>query len=525
MKKYRSFPARIVEYALLVQVWLWVVTPPLRAQDSAFQSIEETEDEEDAAPAEDAQPLVADAANEAEDGASAEGAAQAEADAAGDAAIKVAKANGWNIAFGIVEAQLTNGLLHGGVRLAVRGYADSTLESIYANLTNPWELDQSRYRTNMLGHPYQGVFYFQAARSNNWHFYASLANAVLGSAVWEIFCEPARGSINDIITTPLAGTVYGEALHRLYYSAESLSGVMPAILRFFISPFDFLNRYIPGGNPPAKPTGELWQLDASAGLFFGVQSRVNPSNEGVGNAIAPGASLALNAVYGNPFTTYVPWSDPFRSFELIIAVDGSYPVYQVGILAHGMLYSMPYATESTEGVAGLSLHYDTLWGANVSFGGTSLDFTLTNRRPLGFGNLDFKLHAGALLFGSANTFDAKQDLSGWDDEEIQVYGSGANLKFSIGINDTPAGDFGFSSAFFFMPLYYDKAGYADWGDMVFFWNPSLNWIFRLTRRVTLSASFSDALCVEFLNKRQDIIENTAVIRIAAGYRFRSEEKR
>ena len=373
----------------------------------------------------------------------------------------------------------------------------------------------------MLGHPYQGVFYYQAARSNNWHFYASAANALLGSLVWEIFCEPARGSINDVITTPLSGVVFGEVLHRLYYSAENL----PGVLRFFISPFDFLNRYIPGGNPPAKPKGELWHLDASAGLFFGVQSRINPTGEGFGHAFAPGASVSLTAVYGNPFTTYVPWSDPFRAFELIINIDGSYPVYQVGIFANGMLYSMPYATKKTEGVTGLSLHFDTLWGGNVSFGGTLLDFTLTNRRPFSVGNVDFKLHAGALLFGSANTFDAKADLSGWSSEEVQVYGSGANLKFSIGINDTPAGDFAFASSFFFMPLYYDKAGYADWGDMVFFWNPSLNWAFRLTRRVTLSVSLSDAFCVELFNEKQDIIENTAVIRIAAGYRFRAGEER
>ena len=473
-----------------------VFAPPSYAQSPAPQSIEEMEDDDNAAVAESAQP-----------------------DAAGP--------NGWNGLFGIVEAQLANGLLHAGIRISGMEFADSTVASVKRNIAGPWvSLDQSLFRTNMLGHPYQGVFYFQAARSNNWGFYASIPNAVLGSIFWELFCERSVSSLNDSITTPLAGAVFGEVLHRLYYSAESLHGVMPGILRFILSPFDFLNRYIPGGNPPAKPSGALWQLDASAGLFFGAQSRVKPTGEGFGHEIAPGASVALSAVYGNPFATYVPWSDPFRQFELSIAIDGSYPVYQVGIFAHGMLYSMPYATKKTEGAAGLSLHYDVLWGANVSFGGTSLDFTLTNRRPLSFASIDFKLHAGTLLFGSANTFEAEPDLSGWRDSEIQVYGSGANLKLSAGINGTPAGDFSFSSAFFFMPLYYDREeGYADWGEMVFFWNPSLNWTFRLTKRVTLSVALSDALCIELFNKKQDIIENTAVIRIAAGYRFRAEEKR
>ena len=61
--------------------------------------------------------------------------------------------------------------------------------------------------------------------------------------------------------------------------------------------------------------------------------------------------------------------------------------------------------------------------------------------------------------------------------------------------------------------------------MVFFWHPSLNWLFRLTRHATLSLSISDAFCAELFNKKQDIIENTAIVRIAAGYRGRAGEKR
>lgn len=493
MKSLLKIPAKIVLHSLFVRLWILSMGPPAHAQvppQQPAQFIEETEDD---------------------------GAAAAGAESRGEDGPQDAGPNGWNALFGILEAQATNGILHAGIRIAGTEFAGVTLSSIRRNLTGNWSiLDQSLYRTNMLGHPYQGVFYFQGARANNWGFYASAANAVLGSLVWEIFCERARPSLNDLIVTPLAGAVWGESLHRLYYSAESL----PAALRFIISPFDFINRYLPGGNPPARPNGKLWQLDASAGLFFGAQSRVNPSGSGFGNALAPGGYAGLNAVYGDPFETYVPWSDPFRAFELQIAADASYPVYQVSVFAGGMLYALDYKTAKTKGLAGLSFHFDTLWGSNVSFGGILLDFALTNRRALRLGNIDFKLHAGALLFGSANAFDAKPDLSGWSDGEIQVYGSGANLKLSIGINDTPAGDFAFSSALYFMPLYYDKDGYAEWGEMVFFWNPALSWIFAVTEHFTLSLSISDAFCVELFNEKQDIIEFTSVIRIAAGYRMK-----
>ena len=144
----------------MLRAWLLAAAPLSYAQGIQPQSIEEIEGDEESAAA----PAT-------------------KADALEDAA----GPNGWNGLFGIAEAQATNGILRAAIRIAGTELSGVTFASIKRNITQPWAmLDQSLCRTNMLGHPYQGVFYFHAARSSNWPFYASTMNAVLGSIVWDL---------------------------------------------------------------------------------------------------------------------------------------------------------------------------------------------------------------------------------------------------------------------------------------------------------------------------------------------------
>ncbi|MDE5899488.1 MAG: DUF3943 domain-containing protein, partial [Treponemataceae bacterium] len=59
-------------------------------------------------------------------------------------------------------------------------YADISAETIRANFQSAWVWDQDTFRVNQLGHPYQGSFYFAAARSNGIPFEAALLYNVLG---------------------------------------------------------------------------------------------------------------------------------------------------------------------------------------------------------------------------------------------------------------------------------------------------------------------------------------------------------
>lgn len=423
---------------------------------------------------------------------------------------------GRNIALGLVESQFTNALLHVVNRAAGNDFASVTAGSIRNNFTRPWQWDQSLFRTNQLGHPYQGVFYHQAGRANNWTFYESAGNAALGSAVWEVFCERSRASLNDLIITTTGGAVMGEALHRLYYAAENL----PGAVRFFLSPFDFFNPVLPG-NRTNRPRGELYTLDAVFALSAGMSGRSGPESSRVGGNFSFGGSAVLRLVYGNPFTAYVPLSDPFRHFEMTVMADIGWPVYQLSVFTGGSLYAYPFAAgNNTEGTLGLSLRYDVVLGDTVSFSGTSLDFAFHSRTATRAGNLDWKLHAGWLVLGAANTYYPLPDFSGWDKKEFQLYGTGANLKLSAGITGTAAGDFRLDAALYFMPLI--EAGYSGWGDTLFFFQGGFGYDFPLTEHVILSFSTTHSFSLERFRARRDISEYASVFRLGAGYRFQAE---
>jgi hypothetical protein len=82
--------------------------------------------------------------------------------------------------------------------------------------TQPPVWDDDWWFHNYVGHPYGGSIYYNAVRSQG----ASPGQSLLFSAVlstqWEYFFEAfaERPSIQDLIVTPVAGSVLGELTHR-----------------------------------------------------------------------------------------------------------------------------------------------------------------------------------------------------------------------------------------------------------------------------------------------------------------------
>ena len=75
--------------------------------------------------------------------------------------------------------------------------------------------DNNSFPINFLAHPLSGGAYFHAARSNNLSLGASMAYAFGTSFVWEYVLEfREKVSINDLITTPVAGIAIGEFFSR-----------------------------------------------------------------------------------------------------------------------------------------------------------------------------------------------------------------------------------------------------------------------------------------------------------------------
>jgi hypothetical protein len=86
--------------------------------------------------------------------------------------------------------------------------------------------DGDRFNTNAVSHPHAGLAYYQIARGNGYGFLASFFWSVTSSVIWELFVEvPERPSINDMIMTPAAGAMIGEATFQLgrYLASSALN--------------------------------------------------------------------------------------------------------------------------------------------------------------------------------------------------------------------------------------------------------------------------------------------------------------
>ena len=87
--------------------------------------------------------------------------------------------------------------------------------------------DGDHFNTNALGHPMGGTAYYQIARGNGLGPGASFISSLLASTFWEYFVEiPEHPSLNDMILTPTAGAVIGEATYRLgrYFATSGPGG-------------------------------------------------------------------------------------------------------------------------------------------------------------------------------------------------------------------------------------------------------------------------------------------------------------
>lgn len=81
--------------------------------------------------------------------------------------------------------------------------------------TKPPVIDHDLFITNYLGHPYQGGFYYNSIRSQGASVLESSLFCFGQSLLWEYGWEAGfeQPSIQDLITTPLGGILYGELTH------------------------------------------------------------------------------------------------------------------------------------------------------------------------------------------------------------------------------------------------------------------------------------------------------------------------
>lgn len=112
------------------------------------------------------------------------------------------------------------------------------------NFREGWEWDHNHWAINFYGHPYQGSMYYATARGGGYGFYTSMLYAALGSSTWEMFCESEYPAPNDLISTTIAGSVFGEVLYRLSRAAYNKPGApwYRQLTAFALEPAGYLQR-------------------------------------------------------------------------------------------------------------------------------------------------------------------------------------------------------------------------------------------------------------------------------------------
>ncbi len=121
---------------------------------------------------------------------------------------------------------------------------------------NP-ELDRDNWVFNYLLHPYAGAAYFMAARTCGFNFWRSmLSSAFVSTVLWEFGIEAfmERPSYQDIVITPVVGSVIGELFYKLKREIVANdyrlwgSPIIGGIVAFLIDPVnEFLDLF--RGNP------------------------------------------------------------------------------------------------------------------------------------------------------------------------------------------------------------------------------------------------------------------------------------
>jgi hypothetical protein len=264
-----------------------------------------------------------------------------------------------------------------------RDYAVS-FSSVRKNLSSGWGTDNDPFRTNQLGHPYQGSMYHGFARSAGLSYWESLGYTFAGSAAWEIAGENTRPSTNDQISSGVGGTFLGEALFRMSSLVLEKSVGVPRFWRetaaAVISPATGFNRLafgerfdkvFPSHNPDYYSRVGLGAI----GTTKNIQGQ--SSTEVRRNEVQ--ADFLLD--YGLPGNSNYGYKRPFDYFTFQ-ATASSANTFE-NVMTRGMLVGKEYeAGKGNHGIWGLYGSYDYISPQTFRVSSTALSLGTTFERRL-----------------------------------------------------------------------------------------------------------------------------------------------
>ncbi|MDR1862287.1 MAG: DUF3943 domain-containing protein [Treponema sp.] len=385
-----------------------------------------------------------------------------------------------------------------------------TADSIRANL-NPrvWDFELGQggdiFLVNQFLHPYAGGIYFASARSNNFGFYESILSSAFGSFSWEALGEAASPAMSDVINTVGGGIALGEILHRLYLELDKTGGG-GKVAATVLSPTDRITAALRGYGPAPGP-GRIY--DASFAFGFSWSNAQFLEQEHVDTTWhKPSVFIGADLVYSDPFIQHS--KTPFDHFEFQTMLNVSSPLmYNFNFISDGYLASwLLLDDEKNQMSGGLSLHFDDYivdknldmnnGTENVSFNANSVDYTLKWRhRTKNNFAFSFKFHLGFTPWAVADY------NGGINRDDYNCYLLGVNTKIAMQLQDLRNEEKPGQSVTLNLRLY------DTWSipkTLVFtvnaiFFESELNWVFPLTRRISLYAA--DSFSILHFNMEQE----------------------
>lgn len=283
----------------------------------------------------------------------------------------------------------------------------STLTTTWDHLrTQRWVHDQDPFNVNQFGHPYQGATMYGWPRSSGLGFWTSLAYSDLGSFAWEMAGETTAPSINDLITTGQAGSLLGEALHRMSDLALKDNGSAFArrfheYLAFVIAPPGEVNRRVFGnrfrGLPDSAPA-TAWQIGLGATVDAHANAHLSTA------VLRRNASAEFSMAYGLPGTLGYDYSRPLDYFDFQFSGLSSAANPIENVMLRGLLVGRKTRDHgSSRGVWGLYGSYDYISPFLFRVSSTALSLGTTQQYWLAPGVALQGSLLGGVGYGAAGT--------------------------------------------------------------------------------------------------------------------------
>jgi hypothetical protein len=412
--------------------------------------------------------------------------------------------------YALLGINASNTVLNLAARRANAGFAQTTYGMIWENLFTPnwiWE-DGDRFLVNQFGHPYQGSTYFSSARANGFDFYESILFGSIGSFLWETTCEPEQ-SINDLITTTVAGAALGEMLHRLFLEVDASSSVSAKIGGFFVSPIDSFNKIY---NRASRESGggNIYDLSLKTGVdkaftfFHGHQNEADSWKY-------PGVRLEMNVVYGNPFEQHS--KTPYEHFELNVGITTNISSYDMEVVSDGYIFSFIHeGKQDSFSSTGLTMHYDffnatndiidnTGYG-NIQFSSSAFAWTIKHKRILSQKSyMEAKAHLGFTFWGNSmyNSNISSDDYLG---NTYGTYGVGENVKLFLSTVHQKWGKLGVTALGYHLVSVAVNESHST-GD-VFFVNASISYDFPINEKVGIGIKQSFLGLLALYDSAEDV---------------------